>query len=174
MKRLPGILGVGAVFLSMLGAPALAGRAAPAAATPRCHTGRLYIAPVPNSGQGGVGHLGLVFKVTSLAQNPCYMYGYPGAQLVDANAHDIPTVLQWGHGYLFGNPPKQHVTLQTGASAYFKLEWVHFPTPGQACPTAGYLLVTPPDERTTIVVPVSLQDVCGGRIVTTPIVSSPS
>jgi hypothetical protein len=64
------------------------------------------------------------------------------------------------------------VTLATGRSAYFGLEWVHFPSPGQTCVSASYLLVTPPDERTTVVVPVALGDVCGGRLTATPVLAS--
>lgn len=173
MHALPRILGLGALIIGTLGAAALPSRAAPAASTPRCHTGRLYIAPVPNSGQGAMGHVSLVFSVKSLAQHACYLYGFPGMQMVDAGGHDIATRVQWGHGYAYTNQPKAYITLKTGQAAYFNIIWTHFPTPGQSCPTASYLLVTPPDETTTIAVPVSLQQVCGGKLTTSPIISTP-
>jgi hypothetical protein len=162
---------IGALLLGMLGASALPGRAAQAVSSPRCHTGRLFIAPVANSGQAGVGHNGLTFRIKSLTQQTCYMEGYPGMLLVDANAHDIATHVQWGNGYLFGNPARQQVMLKTGQSAYFGLEWVINPTPGQSCPNARYLLVTPPDETTTVVVAASLRQICGGKVTTTPILA---
>jgi hypothetical protein len=175
MHALSRILGLGSLLLVALGTARLsAGSSAHAATTPRCHSGRLYIAPVPNSEQGGLGHVGLQFSVKSLTQQACYLEGYPGMQMVDANGHDIATRLRWGNGYLFGNQTKQYVVLKTGQAAYFDVEWVHFPTGNQSCPTASYLLVTPPDERTTIAVPVSLQDVCGGALTTSPVVASPA
>lgn len=175
MHALSRILGIGTLLAGAFGASALPGHAAaPEATTPRCHTGRLYIAPVPNSGQAGMGHVGLVFSVKSLTQQACYLDGYPGMQLVDANGHNIATRLRWGGGYLFGNRSKQYVVLKTGQTAYFDLEWDHFPTGNERCPTASYLLVTPPDERTAIAVAVSVQQVCGGAITTTPIIVSAS
>jgi hypothetical protein len=111
--------------------------------------------------------------VRSLFQEPCTLYGYPGADLVDAKGYDLPTHLQWGYGYLFGNPAKRTVTLSTGGSAYFGLEWSHVPSSGQTCPTASYLLVTPPDETAPIVVAVKLGEICGGQLVATPVLSQP-
>ena len=164
-------LSVGTVLLGTLGASALPGRAfTEAAAIPRCHTGRLYIAQVPHAGQGAAGHVEVMFSVTSLAQQACYLEGYPGIQLIDASGRDIATHLQWGG--VFSNRPKQYVVLKTGQIAYFDLGWLHIPTPGQSCPTASYLLVTPSDERTPIAVAGNLQRVCGGKLSSSPIIAS--
>jgi hypothetical protein len=172
MHTLARILGLGTVLMGVLSAATLPSRAAaPDASIPRCPSGRLYIAPVPKSGQGGVGHVGLVFSVKSLAQQPCYLEGYPGLQMVDASGHNIATRLRWGGGYLFGNQPKRSITLTTGQVATFDLEWVHIPTGNQNCPTASYLLVTPPDETAAIAVAVSLQQVCGGALTASPVIA---
>ena len=169
-------LTLGLALLASLGVPALAAPAQPAAATraapDRCHTGRLVVNLVPGSGDAGVGHVGFTFRVTSLAQQPCTLFGYPGALLLGADGREIRTTLQWGSGYLFGNLPRQLVTLKTGAAAYFKLEWVHIPSTGQSCPDAAYLLVTPPDERTPIAVPAQMLRVCGGKLVATPLLAT--
>ena len=175
MKRIVQTILVGAALLGSLSLPAGAGHAtaagghATSVGIDRCHTGRLYISA--GTGDAGMGHAGEVFRVRSLAQQPCTLFGYPGAQLVDANGHDLPTRLQWGKGYLFGDPKPQTVVLKTGGSAYFKLEWAHIPNAGESCPTAGYLLITPPDERTTIAIATPI-DACGGRLTTTPMLAT--
>jgi hypothetical protein len=167
------VLGMGALLLGTLGAAALPGQAGTlAAATPRCHTGRLYIAEVPHDGQGATGHLDQVFSITSLAQHSCYLYGYPGVQLVDASGHDIATHVTWTGGFFFANRHKEYVVLKSGQTAYFALGWTHFPTPGQRCPNVKYLLVTPPDATSTIAVVTDLQMVCGGNISASPVTTS--
>ena len=133
---------------------------------PRCHTSQVAINAV--DGDAGVGHVGILFRVRNRSARFCGMYGYPGAQLLDARYRALPTSVARGPGYLSGNPRPQLVRLVAGASAYFVLEWVHVPSPGQTCPLASYMRVTPPDERTSIVV-ATRADACGGRLTATPI-----
>jgi hypothetical protein len=166
------LLGVGTSLVGMLGVSVFPSREAQAAAIPRCHTGGLYIALIPNSGQGATGHLDVVFSVRSLTQQSCYLEGYPGIQLINAGGHYISTHVQWGTGFFFTNRPKEYVVLKTGRVAYFDLGWTHLPSPGQSCPTSKYLLVTPPDERTPIAVPATLQQICGGIVDASPISTS--
>jgi len=172
VRGLMRLLGVGAVLLGTLGASVIPSQEARAAAIPRCHTGGLYIALVPNSGQGATGHLDVVFSVRSLTQQPCFLYGYPGIQLINASGHVIVTHVLWGTGFFFTNRPKEQVVLKTGQIAYFDVGWTHLPTPGQSCPTSAYLLITPPDEWTPIVVPATLQQICGGVVSASPISTS--
>ena len=64
------------------------------------------------------------------------------------------------------------VTLKTGGYAYFGLQWSHIPTGNEACPVASTLLVTPPDETVSLVVPfASGIDACGGRLTATPVLA---
>ncbi|HEY8285813.1 MAG TPA: DUF4232 domain-containing protein [Chloroflexota bacterium] len=173
IQRLMRVLGTGTLLLGTVGATVLPSHADPrAAAIPRCQPGELYIALVPHDGQGATGHLDVVFSVTSVAQASCYLYGYPGIQLINAGGQDIGTHLTWGGGFFFANRPKRYVVLATGKTAYFALGWTHLPTPGQSCPTTKYLLVTPPDGYTPVVVPATLQQVCGGAISASPITTS--
>ena len=165
----------GAALLAGVILPAYGSRAAgtPAEAASTCPADRLSIAPVPGASNGGVGHLGFELSIRSLAQQTCVLYGYPGAQLVGANGHDLSTTLKWGGGYLYGTPLKRMVSLKTGATAYFAIEWVDNPTPGQTCPTAQYLLITPPNDRNTVVVPNVGIRACGGALTATAVQAKP-
>lgn len=154
--------------------PAARSQSAGASALPRCASSTLYISPVKNSGQGAMGHVSFVLSIRSFAQHTCYLQGFPGAQLIDARARFLPTHLQWGSGYLFGIKTKPLVSLQTGGYAYFALEWDHIPTGNEACPVATTLLVTPPDETVSVVVPLATGiDACGGRLTATPVLAKP-
>lgn len=162
----------GAILSGTFAASHFPAREARATATPRCHTGGLYIALIPHSGQGATGHLDVVFSVKSLTQQPCYLYGYPGIQLINSGGKNIVTHVQWGTGFFFINRPKEYVVLKTGQVAYFDVGWTHFPTPGQSCPDTRYLLVTPPDEHTPIAVAATLKQICGGIVSASPISTS--
>ena len=142
------------------------------AATVRCRTNQLTIAA--DYGEGGVGHLGLIFLVHNLSGQACTLYGYPGAQLLNGSQHSLPTHLKWGEGYLVGALPKRTVVLPPGIDAYFSLEWVHIPSPGQSCPVAPFLRITPPNTTVSLIVwsgPGGIM-ACGGNLTASPVESS--
>ena len=164
------LIGIG-LFAALVAGPHNAARAsAPAhAAVGRCHTEQLTIAP--DYGEGGAGHIGIIFLVHNRSGHTCTLYGYPGAQLLDASYRPLPTHLRWGIGYLAGNPPRRLVTLKPGTDAYFSLEWVHIPSPGQACPTASFIQIYPPNTYTPTVVWAGQGgiDACGGNLIAAPV-----
>lgn len=179
MNRTKLVLGLGLVAaltgLGGLGRAATLAHAAPraAAVVERCHTGRIYISPI--GGQGAAGHLSVTFRLRSLADHPCAVYGYPGMQMLTANGQAVPTYLRWGGTtYLISHLRAQRIILAPGGSAYFSLDYEDNPTPGETCPAASYLLVTPPDEYTSIVVPISSFAPCGGHVNASPLVSNRS
>lgn len=136
----------------------------------RCHTGELAI--TRDGGGVGAGNVGATFRVRSLATLPCTLYGFPGAQLLDANKQPMQTTLTWStSGYLIGTVPEARVVLRPGDSAYFVLEYADVPSPGDTCPASTYVEVTPPDEYTSITVPAQLAP-CGGRMTASPILAS--
>ena len=173
------ILFAAAVLSCTLLCPALpgVGRASaaplPAPLAARCHTAQLSITPVSSS--GGVGHIGLQFSIHNDSSQTCTLQGFPGALLLNAQQQPLPTTVQWGAGYLSGNRPVRLVTLAPGANAYMTLEWVHIPSPGQTCPAAPYVLITPPDAADALQVTVGagVIDACGGQLTASPVEPTP-
>ena len=136
----------------------------------RCHTNQLAVAQ--DGGGVAVGNVGVSFTIRSLAAQTCSLFGYPGAQLLDSNSRPMPTTLRWSlNGYLIGTVQEQTVVLPTGATAFFVLEYTDVPGRGDSCPTASYLRVTPPDEFTSLVIPVHGVAPCGGRMTASPVLA---
>jgi uncharacterized protein DUF4232 len=163
------LMGLGLLAALVAGPHNAARASAPARVVARCDTAQLTIAP--DYGEGGAGHIGLIFLVHNRSGQTCTLYGYPGAQLLDAAYRPLPTHLRWGTGYLAGNPPRRLVTLKPGTDAYFSLEWVHIPSPGQACPTAPFVRITPPNAYTSTIVWAGQGgiDACGGNLIAAPV-----
>jgi hypothetical protein len=139
------------------------------AAVTRCYTNQLTISP--DTSNSGAGHVGRYFRLHNKSNRGCTLFGYPGAQLLNASGHAMPTVLHWGTGYLSGSVVKRLVYLASGGNAYFLLEWSHIPTPGQTCPGAPAILITPPNTYRSIRVSLGQAriDACGGIINAAPV-----
>lgn len=155
----PGIAGAGRVHAATVTAQAVG----------RCTTAELDITPIGSS--GGVGHIGLQFSIHNDSAQTCTLRGFPGALLLDGQQHPLPTTVQWGPGYLSGNRPVRMVTLAPGTDAYMTLEWVHIPSPGQTCPLAPYVLITPPNDTEALQVSLGRGaiDACGGQLTAAPV-----
>ena len=124
---------------------------------------------------GATGHIAMQLRFHNRSMRACSLYGYPGFQLLDARGKALPTHAVWATGYFFAALPKHSVTLVPEGKAYFVIEWTHVPTPGQACPTARGLRVTPPNAFTSIQVSggsISI-DACGGIVTSTPVEERP-
>lgn len=169
-RRLLAILAV-VVPSAFLAGGALRVTAAPPAATSTCQNIQLTYNPVRSS--GAMGHIGVMFRVHNQWRGACTLYGYPGAELLDSQFHSLPTTVERGVGYLTGNKYEHLVTLSRGHNGYFVLEWVHFPTPGQTCLGAPYLMITAPGNRLPNVIYGSAEggaiDACGGILHVTAI-----
>lgn len=146
-----------------------AGSAARPAAVTRCYTNQLAI--YRDSGNSGLGHVGVYFRIHNRSSRACTLFGYPGAQLLDARGRYLHTVLHWGVGYLSGNQARRLVYLRPGGDAFFLLEWVHIPSPGQTCSRAPAILITPPNTYRSIRVSMSpgYIDACGGILNAAPV-----
>lgn len=144
--------------------------AAPTQAVSRCYVGQLTAKVVASS--GAAGHLGVMFGLHNRSRRTCTLYGFPGAQLLTARKSRLPTHLQWGDGYITGIQRKKTlVRLTPGANAYFVMEWTHIPSPGQRCPMAPLVRITPPNDYSSILVPMKPSgiDACGGILDVTPV-----
>jgi hypothetical protein len=148
----------------------IAPSAPPAAAVARCDSGMLTISQ--DGGGAAVGNVGAVFRLHNTSAAACSLFGYPGAQLLNASRQPMTTKLTWSTaGYLIGTVPESSVVLNPGGDAYFVLEYTDVPSPGETCPAASFLQTTPPDAFASQVIPVRGLAPCGGRITASPILA---
>ncbi|HEY7975951.1 MAG TPA: DUF4232 domain-containing protein [Ktedonobacterales bacterium] len=107
-----------------------------------------------HTGGGAAGHIGQMGQFTNQSSATCSLYGFPGAQMLDAQHNPMPTHALWQtSAYMYTNQMKQLVQLAPGASAYFAVTWSDV-TVGSAtsCPASAYLSVTPPNDFSVLTV----------------------
>lgn len=137
------------------------GTPADASTGSRCHTSDLSASLSPQEAAAGNRYASLV--LTNTSGTTCRVYGYGGIKLVGdkpipSRQHRDPST-----------PPKL-LTVRPGAHVYSTLHWGAVTSTGDAqsgqCePTATHLLVTPPDETTSLRIPWHYGPVCErGRI----------
>jgi hypothetical protein len=119
---------------------------------------------------GGLGHGGLVLRLTNRSARPCLIGGYVGLLRLDVHGRPVQTVVHRGSGYLFHSAQPHNIILAPGHSVFAGVEWLNGPVDNEpaSCSTAGHdLEVTPPNETThvTIYAPTSACD--SGRLSTT-------
>lgn len=142
------------------------------AASLRCANHQLLVQPT--AANGATGHVSELFRIHDLLPSSCTLIGYPGALLLDQTFHSLPTQVSRAP-YPEGGPGPTLVTLTRQHDAYFVLSWMHFPTPGQACPTAHYVMITPPNDRLPVVTNAGGGDgeggimACGGKLTASPV-----
>lgn len=167
-RALAGTVVAAAVGAVLVG-PAAAGAAPPAAVPHRCHTAALSARGV--DAQGAAGNVYVNFRLRNVSRSICTVQGYVGVQLLGVHDRRLPTRLRRERG------PQPRIVLRPGRSAFF---FLHFPNPGIVGPgchpqTALHLLVTPPDEFTSLYVSGRVPGggypvrPCGGRLSTAPL-----
>ena len=135
----------------------------PPAPGSQCHTGELSVSS--EMGDAGVGHQGLMYVLTNRTSVFCTFFGYPGAQMLDAQFNPLPTTVIRGGGYLFPDPGSTKVVVPPGGTATFGLEWEVVPVGNETtCPHASYLKITPPDEFDSLIVSTQMAPCGGGTI----------
>jgi hypothetical protein len=102
------------------------------------------------------GHRSLVLLFTNTSGSSCTISGYPGAAVTDKQGRVVLNANRSLAGYEGGAAGVTTVTLSPGGHASSVIEWLGFPTDGQApvganCPgmDGGSLLITPPNTRKT-------------------------
>lgn len=125
--------------------------------TQRCHTTDLNPSVSIVSGSQGMGHEELNLTLTNTSGHTCTVYGYPGMALEDADlANQATTVVRTPSA---GGP--RLVALIEGASASTTIDFdLDIPGTGEpqtgACEPESYNLeITPPDETTQLVAPIT-------------------
>jgi len=161
--------------------PAVAAPTAPPAAVPpaaatsagaveRCLPAQLVLA-VGRVGVG-LGNAGAVFILTNRSRTACYLYGFPGMQLLDALGRPLPTrVLRTG-AYTFTEVPPRRVDLTPGGEASFSAGWSSATGyPGVPCPASESVEVTPPDDTAQLTVAAGIQACPDGTIHVSPVIA---
>jgi len=138
--------------------------ATPPAAVAECPAVGLVITTGAGEAAAGRSYLTLIF--TNSSGTPCFLQGYPGADLTTAGGGTL------GAQRTTGAAAPSRVTLAPGQSASALIGWEHFPQNGSAavspadCPGYGAtgLLVTAPDQTvpTRLTPPGTTSPVCWG------------
>jgi hypothetical protein len=105
-------------------------------------------------GGGAAGHIGQMGQFTNSSNTTCSLYGFPGAQMLDAQHTPMTTHALWQtSAYMYSNQMKHLVLLAPGASAYFAVTWSDVTFGSQTtCPTSSYLSVTPPNDFSVLTI----------------------
>lgn len=118
--------------------------ARPGGADPsRCHTRELR-ASVGRL-DPGAGQRNFPLVLTNTSSRTCTVYGYPGAAFVDAGGRQVGPDPERSRGFTPAT-----VTLAPGDSAWAGLSFSSPQTSGARTATPAALLVTPPDEQTSL------------------------
>jgi hypothetical protein len=166
-------------------APAPATTLTPTAATPKasppssatggaaaCVTRDLEFAIKPSKGMGNVRSADVI--ITNVhANGPCGVLGYGGLGLMDAQGAALATNLVRLNIPAQGLVPQQ-ITLAPGASALQHLEWTDTTATGGSatgCVTSSAVVLTPPDDVPSAVVPFTATVCDSGKITGWPYVA---
>jgi hypothetical protein len=101
-------------------------------------------------GQGATGHGELGFALKNTSSSGCVTGGYPGIQFLAKDGSALATTPQHTTDDFFGHLPLQHVTLQPGQSASFRLGVSHGGGVSTGCATADGLQVIAPNDTATL------------------------
>jgi hypothetical protein len=110
----------------------------------------------------------LVFRNTGTAG--CRMTGYPGVAVLDAQNVQVVQARRTTSGYM-GGAPVTTVMLPPGGSASALLEMLDIDDNNNACPQYPRMLVTAPDDTTSVRVDARLS---GCSVQIHPVVSGTS
>ena len=112
--------------------------------------------------------------VTNTSNAACSVFGFPGAQLLDAQRQPMPTrVSQATAGPWSGVFPEQKLQLAPGASVYLAVTWSGTPaSPQESCAASSYLALTPPGDSSAVSASDPIQ-ACGGAITLSPFQPAP-
>lgn len=137
-----------------------------------CVTSDLEFAIKPSKGMGNVRSADVV--ITNVhANRPCGVFGYGGLGLMDAQGGALATNLTRLNVPAQGLVPQQ-ITLAPGASALQHLEWTDTTATGGSatgCATSTDVVLTPPDDVPSAVVPFTATVCDSGKITGWPYVA---
>lgn len=141
--------------------PQSGGTGTTAAATDRCHTADLRASIGAND--PGAGQENFPVVLTNRSSRTCTVYGFPGLAFVNSAGQQVTVDPERETGRT-----KQRVTLAPGASAWSPMTFSNPDISGVTTVVPAAVLVTPPDERTSLRVPWA-----GGKVSNTGKASVP-
>ncbi|MCW2494407.1 DUF4232 domain-containing protein [Jatrophihabitans sp.] len=104
---------------------------------------------------GAAGHNGVLLVFTNSSTRTCVLYGYPGADALDAAGHPVAHAARSLTGYIGGTYSGLHnVSLTPGSSASTYVEG-DIGDGGAACSSGTTMVVTPPNLFHSTPVPLS-------------------
>jgi hypothetical protein len=129
----------------------------------QCHTAGLGLT-VANV-DAGAGNFEATMDFTNRTNVPCTMFGFPGAQRLDAQNNPVQTNVVRGGSHVSQLPGPTTVTLPAGGMAHFIMHWEDVPVNNEtSCPTSTQLAVTPPNEFDPIIIPMQIMACNGGEL----------
>ncbi|KOV74411.1 MULTISPECIES: DUF4232 domain-containing protein [unclassified Streptomyces] len=144
--------------------PTGAGTGTPSSAAPapeRCRTSDLRASLGPN--HPGAGQENFALVLTNRSPRPCSLYGFPGVAFVNGAGEAVTPDPERAT-----DQREQRVTLAPAADAWSALSYTDPAITGVTTVTPRTLLVTPPDETTSLPVPWT-----GGKVSNTGKASVP-
>lgn len=97
---------------------------------------------------------GVILTLTNTGQRSCSLDGYPGLGLQDRTHHTVASRTFWRTTWFDPDPGRQLIVLSPGETASANLAWTSGALRGGAV-FAAYLVVTPPDDHSHLVTPLS-------------------
>jgi hypothetical protein len=128
----------------------------------RCHTAGLALSL--QGVEGAAGSRFATFLFTNKTGVSCTLFGFPGAQLLDAQNNPLPTSVMRDGNQLSTQPGPTLVTVPAGGSAKFLMHWGVVPVGNETCPTSSQLEVTPPDEFDSLIIPMAIMACNHGQL----------
>jgi len=141
----------------------------PPVAGDRCHTAGLSLSLKDE--EPGAGNVVGTFLFTNQLDVNCTFFGFPGAQMLDADGNPLATNVLRDGGQFTNQGPPQTVNVPAHGAAQFSIHWEQVPVNNETtCPASSSLAVTPPDEYFPLTIPITIRACGGGRLDMAPVV----
>jgi uncharacterized protein DUF4232 len=121
---------------------------------PRCDVQNLRL----TSGAVGAaaGNRAYDFVFTNISGGTCYLFGFPGMQMLDGSAGRLQPVPSRRAGNVFSDTTPHHVDLAPGGTASFTVGSVAPGVVPSGCPVSVWAEVTPPNSFNHVTIPASI------------------
>jgi hypothetical protein len=111
------------------------------------------------------GNVGTRIGVTNTSPTPCFLYGYPGMQMLDSVGDPIPTDVVDGTSSTVLREPVKVVVLRTRSSAQFDIGYSDSTGYGTAiCPESSSVAIVAPGTLQGIILPLRIAPYGGSTI----------
>lgn len=140
-----------------------------AAGTATCQVNQLTLSLFGSSGAAGT--LESTFDFHNTSDSSCSLYGFPGAQMLNASGGVLTTqTTVRGGTYPFTDFSPSHVSLAPGGLAYFNVGYTDVPTGTEStCQMPAELEVTPPNDYSQLKIAFTASVCNQGRLTVSPV-----